>query len=302
MATARGKMTQTLNQAILGTYLPSLPAARKAKPTPPQSRLGGARGKPGSVTDVPPADKDSLLHTLARNKAHIPAPLLGIAVWNLLPHYTAPPQPMSDLLRDIFDLDFTSAQRLQRQTLTDAFPPYPNHFILDSEWLPDQRTDAASSATLEICVPRPFDEMGDVVNPVHWAGDAFFWKSLPRLSLPAVGRQQPGAAAPAPRRFDAQLTLPLAAATQPLPVTIEAHISVDPFTTQLDFTMWRNSQIAQCTGSFIVGKEESRPGATRITIQRLLRLRVEDPTQQNAILRYWLHSDAVCLALGARAG
>ena len=293
MATARGQQAQTIHMALLNSYLPP-------ERTPPR-RYGVRR----PARPQAPSGNDALLHTLAHNQTRIPAPLLGIAVWNLVPRYTArsAPPTMNDLLGHVLDLDFPSAQRLRRNHLADAFPPYPDRFILDSSWTQDLRADRASMATLEVCVPRPFRDMQHVVNPASWSGDAFFWASVPHVDLPMVTRQRPGGPRRAPlrRTFHAHLNLPDAQPGAPLRVTIDAHISVDPFAVHVGFTMRANTQIEICEGSVSARKEEGRPGATRITMQRLLRLQSQRRTQP-ALLRYWLHSDAVCLALPGRAG
>jgi len=294
MAVARGKKAQALHLALLTSYLP-----------PPRRRPGPLKvTRPGGGTSLPPPTaQDNALTTLVRNKAQIPAPLLGIAVWNLLPHYTAQTPALSELLGDVLDLDFDGAQRLRQQHPLDALPPYPDRFVLDSRWTTDVRSAGTSSATLEVCVPRPFSEMRHIVNPTHWSGDAFFWESIPNVKVPTVPRQQPGSRQPDPlrRTFRARVNLPSNQGSKPQRVTIYASIDVTPLEVALTFHMRRNAEIEFCEGSVSARKEEGRPGATRITMHRVLRLRAGQ-RQQHAILQYWLHSDIVCLALPRRAG
>ena len=266
----KGGGTQDPHTAVWSTYLP---------PDVQHPVWGASR-------------RAALPDLLEKSLALVPRPLLGIALWNLLPRYDpgrdSPPRAFERLLRAVLDLDLKRAQVLRGDRPNAAFPPYPDHVILDARC--PQHPDASTEATLEICVPTSFSELSGIVSPLAWATCNLFWSQIRETApVPALGKHQ--------KYFTANLSLPGGRTMRPQHVELGADIKTDPLEAQVTFKMGANPLMHACSGSMSVRKEPGRPGATRITSKKIVQF-AQSPLKDHpfATLIYWLQAETVSLA------
>lgn len=261
---------QDAHTAMWSTYL---------RPDVPHPVWGAPRG--ASLPDL-----------LEKSQAMVPRPLLGIALWNLLPQYdigrASPPQSFERLLRAVLDLDLKRALFLRGDRPNLAFPPYPDHVIIDARC--PQQPDRSNEATLEICVPTTLNELSGIVDPLAWATCSLFWSEIRETPpVPALGKHQ--------RYFTAKLSLPGGPTTKPQRVRFGADIKTDQLEAHVTFTMDDNPLMQACRGSISVKKEPGYPGATRIKSKKMVHF-AQSPLKEHpfATLMYWLQAETVSLA------
>ncbi len=283
MGSAQTSDTDTLHELMWSTYSPT--ASTQA------SRRISQRG------DIRPNAPQNL-----NALQELPAPLLGIALWNVIigspdnrteavTQNATPGNPLAswkrfaELLRGVLDLDLPSARRLLHERPTDALPPYPDQLIFDVRWKhPPSPVKRHSTATLEICVPRDFRELATIVEPKTWVSCPFFWRRI--TALPKGTRAAHG--------FKAELHLPMLG---PRTVIARAHTNHTALATQTDFEIIPNDDIPLCKGSIRVQKEEGRPQASRVILQRTIQLPDAVTSDQSQVIRYWLQAEVACLVL-----
>jgi len=236
---------------------------------------------------------------LEKQRAQIPKPLLGIAVWNQVPHYDgnagAAPAALCDLLRDVLDLSLDDALRIytDRNAAPVVFPPYPDQVIIDAQY-ESHGSATECEATVQICVPAELDDVKRLtMHPPPWpcqpARD-FFWSRVeaPEATrIPQVLNQ--------PWSIKADLNLP-EQAVQSVTLNV-AKLADNAFESQLKFEMSANRLLTLCSGAITVMKEEGRPGAVRIINKRSVQVAPALAVDAAQLIKYWLQVETVCLAL-----
>src|SRR5262249_31038690 len=217
----------------------------------------------------------TLTRILERARDDIPAPLLGIALWNLLAFYRRqrPTRRFVKLLRDVLGLGLDEARHIHREQPHAAFPPYPDLAILNPSLDFDESSDPPRWASLQMCVPTEFESLESLIKPSQWhARCNLFWPQLERTRHDS-------------ETFTGALRLPGDARGEPLPVTL---LRVENTCNQLEararFRIVRNEGSILCNTALDVKKEPGRPGVTRIELQREI---LSPETLPRATLSYW---------------
>jgi hypothetical protein len=255
----------------------------------------------------------SLPEVLEKNQGKIPKPLLGIAVWNQVPSVdpnSRAPAPALDpaleqLLHTVLDLDGRTACSLRASPSYDAFPPYPDQLILDTRYV-KQHHGHKAIATLEICVPTPFDprhpntdqaaefdRLKLIADPRTWSACKLFWSQIERCDPSRIVKQPK-----TKRSINARLHLPgeKGAVSELVRLDIVEFSNDNPLRAHIRFEIRENRLTKLCHGYIGVQKEPGRPGAARVSNRKIVQFApgwLDNYAFET--LRYWLQAETVTL-------
>ena len=236
---------------------------------------------------------------LKESQAQIPKPLLGIALWNQVPHYdgnaAAAPAALQSLLHTVLDLSIDDALRMytDRNGVSFVFPPYPDQVIIDASY-ESHPSAHGCEATLQICVPADLEHVTCMMMDPHpWPcqpAPNFFWSRVQAPDAARIGSQLRQ-----PCSIKADLSLP----EQPVQsVTLRVlKLADNAFESQLKFEMSANRLLKVCHGEITVMKEEGRPGAVRIINKKAVQMAPDLAADAAPLVKYWLQAETVFLAL-----
>jgi hypothetical protein len=251
----------------------------------------------GFAAENAPLSVKEVVEQLNDNMTNIPRPLLGIAVWSLLPVYLADEPPLHDLASLLDYLGIGGSRDAVKATYDQTKHPLVAlarlYNIVDYSWNlaphPDRNT---ARARLELCVLTPVQDLQEVVFPSEWPKySRYFWGETTPLGASPDDRPK-GAS----RRMTGDLRLPGKKA-KPLQVTLDVDATLGGLGAKSTYEI-KNTPFAECRGTLEAAKELGRPGATRITHERSIRFGPQPPSRpQVEMLAYWLQADTVSLVL-----
>lgn len=244
-----------------------------------------------------PLSVGEVLEQLNHNMEKIPRPMLGIAVWSLLPAYLANDPPLHDLELLLHYLGIGRSRKeveaIYDQNKHPLIALARQYSIVDYSWKLDPQLDLnTASAKLELCVLMPIQALQEIVFPSEWPKySRYFW-----------GETKPVSAGPADwpkgasRKMTCELRLPGKEAKR-LAATLEVDAALTGLGAKSTYEI-KDTPFRECRGTFEAAKELGRPGATRITHERSIRFGPQPPTDpQVQMLAYWLQADTVSLVL-----
>lgn len=258
-------------------------------------RLQQARSFPPAEAPLPVG---ALLNVLNVRSAKIPRPLLGLALWNLLPDDPgdAAPSDLDPLLRRVVDLSLEQTIRIYSENRSPLLVLGRQYGIEDYTWRwQPQHHLSTANAKLEIAVQKTFEEMKDAVFPCRWSSRCpFFWGGL---AGPDPAQVKGEGHWSWKGRVEGPLTLPGGVDEKaPIPAAVEIELSLNPLSAIVEFAVVKNDVVDVCQGYIRVEKELGRPGTTRITHEKQLRFKPGTFDDYRVrTLAYWLQAETVCL-------
>ena len=238
------------------------------------------------------------LRLLDSNRSLLPAPLLGIAVWNLLPMVPADKSSarFGELLRSTLNLELDEAKRFYAELPDAVFPPYPEQEILESSRLLEEK-GGVIRGRVEVSVTNDFQQLKQAVIPRAWSVCRPFWS---RILGPAIDINKYKRSWTLSREgIKGSLHLP-DGVTPPHSLLLDVHIAVTPFEARTDYIIRKFPRFESCRGYVCVQKEPGRPGTSRLINERVVRFAAAPAAGTDlrlVTLDYWLRAETACLAL-----
>ena len=261
------------------------------------------RGVPRERMPMPAEETLSLLLSLLNSGKlrEIPRPLLGLAIWNLLPQFLGKPDAtkLQPLLHHAIGMSLEQVQLIYSQTKDPLLILARQYNILDYRWefLPAGDNPKELGAKLHVCVQGEMDSLKHVVFPDHWPTHGWLWETVDLIDRRAEPRWRKEAAGEETLR--AQVKLPGGPREGYAKVDLDVTFRSTPLDVTNDFSI-RGEMFKSCNGSFTVEKMRGRPGATRITHTKKVEFVPSIPeTLRRDLLRCWLQTETLRLVLPA---